>query len=86
MSKTPTTRCLYCSRFVRVGVTRCARCDEKASLARLATLARAPRTVTADTEGFATFASPSAAYLRVRCWVPRVVLTLCAALVALACS
>lgn len=79
-------RCLYCSRFVRAGVTRCARCDEGASLARLATLARAPRVVAPDAEAFSSFATASDAYVRVRQWVPRVILTLGAALVALACT
>ena len=61
----PASRCLFCSRFVKAGVTRCARCDSRSATIR-AELAAARPDVRDGVGVFQGFAVPSGAYLRVR--------------------
>lgn len=66
MARKTSPRCLLCSRFVRRGVARCAKCDARV---RADVAGRALARRTADSAPFAaTFAPPSAAYLRAARW------------------
>lgn len=53
-----TRRCLYCPRFVKAGVTRCARCDARALALRPALPAVTTGCSAAE---WATFVAPTAA-------------------------